>query len=376
VTIQAFKSRPTLAGKTVWLDAASDVTTSTLSLKKHEKVFKVLAHRQGGSLSLIVRNETNSASRWIKVGLDGTVLFERDLQETPVAVTEVADQLWLTYVLSSGSSRVSQWDVRFGVEVRSVSVSTPHSGASYVLPFGYCYSPTSTTDNVGGATTCHLLVASPVEGGSATALFRHAVAADAQITRSTLCSAIGKLSAQSVNAGLDTDSKPFNVSIYDDSAPKEVEGGEASGAEGGRVLAGLPGPMKRKLKTALHQYDAQMQLERIEYSATEDPEARAEKRFRRFYLDIPEAVSRAFLVRLESAKVSDLVSSDWEMVKVLVRSGTLSLASNPSLLSQASAAQRLDVLGHIVRHVPDLTERQCVQILHLVLFSSTAALVI
>jgi hypothetical protein len=219
-----------------------------------------------------------------------------------------------------------------------------------------------------------LLVASPVEGGSATALFRHAIAADAQITRSTLCSAIGKLSTQSATIGMDTDSKPFNVSIYDDSAPKEVEG-EVSGAEGGRVLAGLPGPMKRKLKSALHQYDAQMQLERTEYLATEDSEARVEKRSRRFYLDIPEAVSRAFLVRLESAKVSDLVSSDWEMVKVLVRSGTLSLASNPSLLSQASAAQRLDVLGHIVRHVPDLTERQCVKILHLVLFSSTAALV-
>lgn len=81
------------------------------------------------------------------------------------------------------------------------------------------------------------------------------------------------------------------------------------------------------------------------------------------------------MVRLESASSSDLVSSDWDLVKVLVRAGTLSLASNPSLIAQATTANRLDVIAQIVRHVSDLTERQCVKVLHLCLFATDSALV-
>ena len=84
---------------------------------------------------------------------------------------------------------------------------------------------------------------------------------------------------------------------------------------------------------------------------------------------------QAFLTRLESAEHTDLQASDWDLVKVLIRSGTLSLASNPKLIEQATLAHRFDVLAQIVRYVSDLTERQCARILRLCLYVSDNSLV-
>lgn len=137
---------------------------------------------------------------------------------------------------------------------------------------------------------------------------------------------------------------------------------------GGKVLSSLSGPVKRKLKQAKDAYDAQLAWEQSAdcslVQENDDPTLRYNaKRSRPFYLDIPEDASKAFLSRFEAANVADLLASDWDIVKVHIRSGGLSMATNPSFTRQAMLANRLDVLAMAIQYVSDFTEVDCVRVL-------------
>ena len=115
----------------------------------------------------------------------------------------------------------------------------------------------------------------------------------------------------------------------------------------------------------------------------------------RWHLDAPAAAVAAFMQRLDSAFVLSLetqqaaarptkrpafdfsasssplapcpcplvLSSDWDMLKVLLRTGTISLTAHPLLPRMAAGANRADVLTHILLLAPDLSETIAVRIL-------------
>lgn len=61
---------------------------------------------------------------------------------------------------------------------------------------------------------------------------------------------------------------------------------------------------------------------------------------------------------------------EWDLLKLLARSGDLSVTASPSVLSAAAQAKRLDVLAAVLQSVPDLSERQCVKVLALAMLLS------
>lgn len=78
--------------------------------------------------------------------------------------------------------------------------------------------------------------------------------------------------------------------------------------------------------------------------------------------------------KLSGATASDMQSSDWDAVKVLARTGTFSLSQYPAILSLVLDAQRLDVVGEILTHVVDLSERQAVDLLLACMFAHDSTL--
>jgi hypothetical protein len=100
---------------------------------------------------------------------------------------------------------------------------------------------------------------------------------------------------------------------------------------------------------------------------------------------------------MESSSKTDLIDADWETIKMLTRTGHLSVSRFPSLLAKAVSAERYlqagvfyyyclfitfcfpfinfllyrwDVLASVIEFVPDLSEKQCVKILGNVLLKS------
>lgn len=275
------------------LSSDKDKHQSKVAILSGETLVAACAHRYVDSISLIVHNSTSNTTRWLKVNTNGDVLIERTLASKPSSVVEVGEQLWMVH----DHSRVSLWDTKFGVEVKIFTANASNvssGGVSYVVPYGHSFNPEADV-SAASVAPCQLMVSVASAGGDSTSLYRHTLTSETQTVHSSLCSAIGKMASTSAAEG----ENPFNVSIYDDSnqpvAATADAVGDASGANSGRVLAGLPGPMKRKLKQIQTLYDNQVKLEMSELTNTNDmdsPEERFSKRYRRFYLDIPDSVSR------------------------------------------------------------------------------------
>lgn len=76
--------------------------------------------------------------------------------------------------------------------------------------------------------------------------------------------------------------------------------------------------------------------------------------------------------KCDDDEIDDL---DWEFLKLLIRSGMVSVKNYPRVLTHAAVAQRLDILSEILRFVSDLTEDQCLFLLTSACFIPEAVLV-
>ena len=161
------------------------------------------------------------------------------------------------------------------------------------------------------------------------------------------------------------------------------EGGKASSqvAKNGSsrcIVKGISAPLKRKLleaqESSLSFLAERDELEE-EDGAEEDKGGHGKERGRkkrsknvtgqlRFYIDLPPEAVTAFMTSFcQASNPADLPSSDWSVLKVLLRSQTVALKAFPSLLPSLLASSRADVLAHILQFSPDLSEAQAVRIL-------------
>ena len=60
--------------------------------------------------------------------------------------------------------------------------------------------------------------------------------------------------------------------------------------------------------------------------------------------------------KTDEDEIDDL---DWEFLKLLIRSGMISVKSNPRIISFAISAQRVDILSELLRFASDINEDQC-----------------
>lgn len=407
VSIVTWSLAPAEVGTTKWL-LSSDSGCNTVTLDG-DSVLSLCAHpADAASLSVVVsfgrarssstsslngssssssssNSSSNSSSssssgkggkaKWIKLGLDGRVLFERVMQEAPLfSCMHASGSRALLWTLSSGVGQVSlrAWDACYGVS--SFSHTERHnqavSACFAVLPegSGEAASNGATFFSSSSLLVTILLVANTPGGGSAL------LKASLYPPAASLASALGQLAPP--------------PAVKTKSAPESSgSAGKAPKAKNTGPLNSLAPSVKRKLIQAAQRGEA---LERLEAEDEEkdarrangpleqedkdeaDKEGGTKKMARhssssrpRRYLDVPMDSSRLFLSQLEETPAAEILTSDWDIAKALIRAGIVSLSSNRSLIAQAVQCQRIDVLSCIARFVTDLSEEQCVRMLKL-----------
>lgn len=238
---------------------SQSATRSTVLVKEQETLVNAVCHSKSDSISVILSSQ--SSGRWVKLALDGTVLFERHLQwsdknnSTSVYCTEVEDQLCVL-----GSDRVLRfYDIRYGTEIRSISLNDSTSAspvsASWLVRFGSDVNKAPTS-----ASALQLFNSKLVKPTGPCNLYRRAlsVSADSALS-SSLCQSIGKL----------------------------------SGAGTSEVLAALPVSHKRQLQELQAQYAVCVQQEAAQdKEVVLDSAERRERKLRKLTVDVPHEAAK------------------------------------------------------------------------------------
>jgi hypothetical protein len=289
--------------------------------------------------SKAVTNTTNNSSKGklLKIDLNGDIIMERILSYKPISISYINEMIYLTH-----TTGIVVWDIRYGAQVfEMASINTLTQGVhrSLVMQSG--------NNNV-SLITCNKAIKN-----NSSSLYRLQISIPFEQTKSSLCNVIDFLKNNKSNENKDINDK-------------------------GKVLSSLSGNLKRKLiqaqkKIEIHnkeeeERNALLDLE-ISNEVVQESEKKKYIKKSPFYLDIPIDASQAFLSRLEEVGTNgDLQASDWDTVKLLLLSRTLSLSGNPSLIEQAMKSNRIDVIIQIARYVPDLSETGAVNLL---LYSAT-----
>lgn len=245
-----------LSGASALLTAQS-ACTSTLSLQAGESVVSVVLHARADSLSIITSFEGKITGRWLKVALDGTILFERVMTAVSSAAgdySEVGEQL----VVLSSDRVLKYFDVRYGTEVRSIalndSTSSSPVSASWVLLFE---SDANKSSSAANPTSVQIFTSKMLKASGPFNLYRRALGVQtANSLSSSLCHSVGKLSAA---AGV-TD-----------------------------VNTTVSAAQKRQLQELAVQYLAQVQKESAQDTKDfVDPAERQDRKHRKLAVDIPQ----------------------------------------------------------------------------------------
>ena len=195
---------PALLNGASALLTAQSASTATLSLQAGESVIGVVLHARADSLSVVTSLEGKTSGRWLKVALDGTVLFERALSAVTANAgdySEVGEQL----VVLNSERVLKYFDARYGTEVRSVALndstgSSPVS-ASWVLLFE---SDSNKSSSAATPTSVQIFTSKMLKASGPFNLYRRALGVQtASALSSSLCHSVGKLAtgASAVEGG-------------------------------------------------------------------------------------------------------------------------------------------------------------------------------
>jgi hypothetical protein len=169
-------------------------TTSSVAVASGESVAGLVFHAASNSLSVVLSNAAQKTSRWVKYNVDGSLLFERQLEGSiiPVYATEVGEQLC---IITSDRSLLF-YDTRYGTEVRRVPLDTSASiCATWVVLYESDASKLSTA-------AMHVITCMNIKAGAGGPfnLYRRAVyaatgntAGSSSSLGSSLCRSLGKL---------------------------------------------------------------------------------------------------------------------------------------------------------------------------------------
>jgi len=249
-----------LSGASALLTAQS-ASTALLSLQAGEIVVSVVLHARADSLSVITSLEDKTSGRWLKVALDGTVLFERALSAVTSNVgdySEVGEQL----VVLNSERVLTYFDARYGTEVRSVALndstgSSPVS-ASWVLLFE---ADSNKSSSAATPTSVQIFTSKMLKASGPFNLYRRALGVQTVgALSSSLCHSVGKLAT--------------SAGAVDSSAT-------------------LSAAQKRQLQEVVAQYQAQVQKEAAQDSKDlMDAVERQDRKHRRLTVDVPQEAAK------------------------------------------------------------------------------------
>eukprot|EP01041_Mallomonas_annulata_P010442 gene10442-21789_t len=150
-----------------------------------------------------------------------------------------------------------------------------------------------------------------------------------------------------------------------------VQLGTSKNSSGGTkgILNSLSKSIKKDLLQAQNKLQLQLQVSKNEVNDNNEKSSlyavlETKKRSRQ-YLDVSSDSFEPFMKRLQTSTSTQLLASDWEMVKVLLHTNSISLVEHSTLLPMAYEAQRLDVILSIAQFGADLTESDAVLFLKL-----------
>jgi hypothetical protein len=162
--------------------AAQNARTSSFALLEEEALVGMECHRAAASVSLV------TTTRWVKLAVDGTVLFERAIPAGAVYAVESSDQLCIL-----GADRTLRfYDTRYGTELRSIALHDSSSSAPVSASWLVKYTGSDTTKaNTGSA---QLITCKLIKSAGPSNLYRRILNSTAAATQgSSLCNSIGKL---------------------------------------------------------------------------------------------------------------------------------------------------------------------------------------
>jgi hypothetical protein len=358
------------AGSGVWLDVGAG-TAQDLTINDGDEIVNLVTHGGSHSLSVIFSNRNGSnSSRWTKFDDHGNMLFERSLSVVPVMAASV-DNLLVIISQSVGSSQqpsklaLTTWNSRYGS-----AAGSPIDVTSTVHPLrsgdrSTCFGLAPRT-MLATSSDYVVLLGSPIEANSSI-LLGGLVSLSIGQAQCLLSEVIGRSSAPVTSAT------------------------KSAAQAKGPVLEGLSKGVKRSLEEAQSKflgykateaaYFKDVYVAKVHDKSTSHSNAvhqfKKYDREERHHLDIPYKATSEFLQKLQSIgdDVEQIDDHDWAVLKVLLASGTVSLISNPLLVSQATLALRIDILLDIAQYAPDLSERKAVELILLVGGTDKATLV-
>mmetsp|Transcript_18097 Transcript_18097/g.17416 ORF Transcript_18097/g.17416 Transcript_18097/m.17416 type:complete len:603 (+) Transcript_18097:88-1896(+) len=346
-----------------------------LDLLENEKFISICSHINSKSLSIILSNSSNG--RWLKYDyLDGSLLFERNFEvkmknenenenidtiinKDLMKKSEIVNAMTvnnLLWIVCRGY--ISVWDPRYGVELTVLALNTLiGDGLSLINSNG---------ENTG---SYQITVTVPGSEGSTT-LLHSSLQVPLKISSGSLCNALGRLSSNEDNAVPLKTSKKTNKLIQEsilNSLPKNIKENLEK--------------IQKNIEKSYQEYvnfdtnlisNKKRNIDKVDANGDEGIDQflvlkALKKSMNKFYFDIPQAAAQAFLGQFEALQTtgseSSPLESDWDMMKIMIHSGVVSLSKNKHLIYQASDAQRFDILTLIARYVPDLSERAAIRIL-------------
>lgn len=272
----------------------------------------------------------NAENLWVKYELTGEVLFERVLPSAPVSANNILDKV---FTLHEGN-KLCLWDSKYGVQLCQFNITE-------TAPLNTCiYKIIRNIDSVGSANdSYHFVCCKPVQ-------LKPHKSTDMSYT---ICSQLLDVPSQ-VNKG-----SLFSVMGSLRDCVDTTVAASSSSTET-TVFASLSRVHRRQLQ------DAQYKLTKHE---TDNVDITLQKK-RKLYLDVPLDASTAFLTRLNEVGINGVFQvSDWDVIKLLLRSHTISLTSHSMILIIAYKNHRYDVLADIAKYVSDLDENVATKLLQM-----------
>ena len=270
--IVSFWTLPLLLEGSITTLTAENAVNVTMNVQEDEVVCSAVCHSSVDSLSvLLTKSNTTSSTvastaRWVKLSMNGGILFERHLSLSLPIVRAAEAGEHLAVLTSDRLLRF--YDSRYGTEVRSVTLNDATSTSPITASWLVSYTTDSTTTTKSTPSgSLQLITSKALQTQGPTNIYHRTLATTTPTTSSltsSLCHSIGKLSASK------------NTSCI---------------TEAGTV-ATLNTDNKRKLKEACAQYVQYVATEKaVEVAEFEDITVRQEVKRQKLNITVPQQTS-------------------------------------------------------------------------------------
>ena len=270
--IVSFWTLPLLLEGSITTLTAENAVNVTMNVQEDEVVCSAVCHSSVDSLSvLLTKSNTTSSTvastaRWVKLSMNGGILFERHLSLSLPIVRAAEAGEHLAVLTSDRLLRF--YDSRYGTEVRSVTLNDATSTSPITASWLVSYTTDSTTTAKSTPSgSLQLITSKALQTQGPTNIYHRTLATTTPTTSSltsSLCHSIGKLSASK------------NTSCITESG----------------TVATLNTDNKRKLKEACAQYVQYVATEKaVEVAEFEDITVRQEVKRQKLNITVPQQTS-------------------------------------------------------------------------------------